>query len=302
MPFPSFWERPPKLAKRWTRQLSRDLAYRGIYLLAKGILFLGAERSSRWAGKIARIVARFQMRDRAVALKNLEDCLGSTTTPEERHQILTQMFENVGLAAAETIWMSHWGELTDYLEFEVEGIEHLEEALARGKGVICPNGHFGNWEVMSGFVAQQGYPGNIVTRKLKDPRLDAWLNQVRTNLGIGLVRRGRMPIQLLRVLRSGGILGIMIDLDTRSGHGIFVDFFGRPAYTQTGPFLLARKTGASIVPALCYREGINRLRFHFGPAWQVAETEDSERDIREATERATQYLEERIRERPEQWT
>ncbi|MCA9450640.1 MAG: lysophospholipid acyltransferase family protein, partial [Candidatus Omnitrophica bacterium] len=77
--------------------------------------------------------------------------------------------------------------------------------------------------------------------------------------------------------------------------------FGKPAYTPTGAFELARITGASLVPSICYRESLNRLCLTFGKPWVIDSTEDAEKDIQEATQRATKYLEDKISERPEQW-
>lgn len=236
-----------------------------------------------------------------MTLGNIEACLGSELSPTERKAVAIQVFENAALSAAESIGLSKWEDWKDWVEIELDGIENLDEALAEGNGVVCPNAHFGNWEVMTAWVCASGYPGAIVARPLKDPRVDEWVGRIRTAFGIQVIQRGQTPIQMIKTLRRGGILGVMIDMDTRSSRGIFVDFFGRPAYTQTGPFVLARRADSPIVPVLCYREGRNRLRFYFGPAWKVPVTDDHEGDIRWAAQKATRDLEDRIRERPEQW-
>jgi len=253
------------------------------------------------ANRVGAVAFALQRREHRVAVQNLEDCLGAVTTPEQREEIARQVFRNAALTSAESIGLSAWGRWKEWIEFELDGIEHLEAALEEGKGVICPNAHFGNWEVMSALFCLMGYPGNVVARPFKDPRLEEWIGRIRDGFGIRVIQRGKTPLRMVKTLRDGGVLGIMIDMDTRSGRGIFVDFFGKPAYTQTGPFVLARRLGTPIVPALCYREDINRLRLYFGPAWKVERTEDTETDIRGAVEKATRDLEERIRERPEQW-
>ena len=302
IPLPPFWTRSPELSERSrVRPIRRNLVYRAIYLLGWLALKLGIRRAVHLALRLAKVGFWVQRRESRVVIQNLENCFGKELTDVERECVAEKVYSHVCVSFAETVWMSRWKELRNWLEFEFDGWENLEVALAEGKGVICPNGHFGNWEVMCAVVAQLGYPGYIVARYLREPRLEDWLNRVRQNLGVRVITRGREPIRLVRILRQGGILGVMIDLDTHSGRGIFVDFFGRPAYTQVGPFVLARRTGAAIVPALCYREGLNRLRFHFGKPWHVEVTEDSHRDIQLAAQRATTYLEQRIRERPEQW-
>jgi KDO2-lipid IV(A) lauroyltransferase len=301
-PFPKFWSWQRQLSKRsWKRQIYRELVYRVVYLLGRLTFFLGLERSARFAEWIGPLLFRLKRRDRIVTMENLEVCLGDRKSKVELRSIAERVFTNFAVSAVETLWMSRWLELENWLEIEVEGREYLDEAVSHGKGVVCLNGHFGNWEVMSAWVCRQGYPGTIVARPLKDPRLNTWMRRVREGCGIRVMDRGRNPIRIVRALQRGAVLGVMIDIDTRSGRGTFVDFFGRPAYTPVGPFDLARKTGAALVPSLCYREGTKRLRLVFGEPWWIEKTRDPDRDIVEATARATRYLEDRIRERPEQW-
>ena len=269
--------------------------------MARLVLLMGLPRSAKFAEKVGPVGFAFQRRDRKLTLKNLDDCLGEDTSPQHRKEIAKKVFSNVAVSAVEAIWMSRWSTLKEWLEIEVEGIEHVDAAMATGNGVVSFSAHFGNWEVMTAVMAQLGYPVHMVARELKDPRLDAWVQQVREACGIRVIQRGKTPFRLLNVLKEGGVLAILVDLDTRSGRGVFVDFFGRPAYTPVGPFVLARKTGALLLPVLCYRESLNRIRISFEAPWEVPRSEDAEADIREAAERATRFLEERIRERPEQW-
>ncbi|MCA9431707.1 MAG: lysophospholipid acyltransferase family protein [Candidatus Omnitrophica bacterium] len=299
---PSLFARPPRLSRRsWRRQIYRDMVYRGISFLVRLIRFLGPKRSAALANRIGVLLFTLQRRERMVALTNLEDCLGDSTTLEEREEIAKRVFRNSALSVAESIGLSAWGKWENWVEFEMDGLENLNEALREGKGAVCVNAHFGNWEVMTALICASGYPGTVVTRPVKDPRLDEWVTRIRIAYGIQVIQRGKTPLRMIKTLRHGGMLGVMIDMDTRSSRGIFVDFFGKPAYTQTGPFVLARRTGSPIVPTLCYREGDNRLRFYFGQAWKVDQTENPEADIRAAAQRATKELEDRIRERPEQW-
>lgn len=299
---PSFWEKTPRLSHRsYLRQFYRELTFRGILLLAKLVLSLGIERSIKIAATLGEWGYYLQPAQRKVAMENLRTCLGDSTTEQERQAITKKVFSNFAVSALEVAWMSRWKDLFSWLRVDVEGLEHLDAALAQGRGVIAHNAHFGNWEVMSAAVAKMGYPGYVVARRQKDPRLDAWIAQIRDHCGLKIAIRGENPVRILRCLKSGGLLGLMTDIDTRSNEGVFVDFFGRPTYTQVGPFALARTTGALMIPALCYREGLNHLRFYFGEPWEVARTSDRHSDIIQAAQKANSILEQKIRERPEQW-
>jgi KDO2-lipid IV(A) lauroyltransferase len=303
VPLPKFWKIGPRLSRRsWLRQIQRELIYRVSYIVARFILMFGIRRATRLANYLGPLGGFFFRENRRIALKNLEDCLGKETTLAERKDILRQVYSNFALSAMETLWISHWGELFNWLEIELDGMEHLEKALASGRGVIALHAHFGSWEVFGAANAKMGLPVYVVVRQQKDPRLNEWIVQIRKASGLQVITRGVNPVQMIRCLRRGNLLGLFMDLDTRSNEGVFVDFFGRPTYTQIGPFVLARRTGALVIPTLCYREGLNRLRFHYGEPWEVPRTDDPDRDILEAAQRANSFLEKKIRERPEQWT
>ena len=299
---PSFWSKPPRLSRRsWKRQIYRDSVYRMVSLLVGLVRALGPKRSATLTGRIGSLAFMIQRRERQVAIRNLDQCLGETTTPGERKEIARKVFRNVALSTAESIGLSRWRKWENWIEYEMDGQENLDAALREGEGAVCVNAHFGNWEVMTALICASGYPGTIVARPFKDPRLEEWIARIRLSYGVHIIQRGKTPLRMIKTLREGGMLGVMIDMDTRSSRGIFVDFFGKPTYTQTGPFVLARRVGSPIVPALCYREGINRLRFYFGEPWKVDRTDNVEADIRAAVQKATKDLEDRIRERPEQW-
>lgn len=300
--FPRFWSRSPLLSKRSRgRQTYRALMFRAVYIIGRITFSLGIERAARFARFIGRVGYYFLRAARESALENLRLSLGDQLTEQERKRIVKEVFSGFTISAVETMWMSRWKELFSWLEIEVEGVEHMENALDQGHGVIGLCAHFGSWEVFASASAKMGMPANVVARQQKDPRLEKWIDSIRTNSGLKMITRGKNPVQMLRCLRRGELLALLTDLDTRSAEGIFVDFFGRPAYTPIGPFLLARRTGARIIHGLCYREGINRLVFRFSESWEVPRTENEEADIRWAVERASKYLEDRIRECPEQW-
>lgn len=302
LPLPDFFQPIPRLSRRsYLRQWYREMTYRSGRTLARLLLALGVSRSLRLAAFVGRLAYYLTPGVRKTAEKNLQACLGSEISPRERKEITKQVLSNFTVSAVEVIWMSRWSELIEWLDVEIDGAENLEKALSYGRGVIAVNAHFGNWEVMSAATTIMGYPAAIVARQQKDSRLNDWIHTLRQNCGIEVIIRGKNPMRMVRALQEGKALGMMIDLDTRSTEGAFLDFFGRPTYTQVGPFVLARRLGAVILPCLCYREGLNRLRFYYGEPWEVDRTENQTRDILAAAARANVDLEAKIRERPEQW-
>jgi KDO2-lipid IV(A) lauroyltransferase len=176
----------------------------------------------------------------------------------------------------------------------IEGRENLDRALALGKGVLLMSAHFGNWELLGGVLAAKGYKVNAIVRNLRIESLNRLVNELRTAAGFRPIPREKGLKSALRSLRGNQILAILADIDT-SSEGVFVDFFGRPAYTPSGPVLISLKTGAPIVPAFIIREGSRNHRVVIGEPLRI--TGDVKRD----TQTFTRIVEVFVRRYPYQW-
>jgi KDO2-lipid IV(A) lauroyltransferase len=118
--------------------------------------------------------------------------------------------------------------------------------------------------------------------------------------GLDMVYTDESPRKLIRALKNGQVLGLLPDQDLRTNSGIFVDFFGMPAYTVTMPARLARQLGVKMGLCCLLREGKGfRLVYH--PPFDIPRTSDETADIAGATQMWSHLLESEIRKRPEQW-
>ena len=105
---------------------------------------------------------------------------------------------------------------------------------------------------------------------------------------------------MIRHLQKNQSLGIVPDQDVRRIGGIFVDFFGQPAYTPVGPALLALASGAPILMVRDIRKGQHHL-LTFDPPFYADRRAPREEEVRRLVTRYTKRLEEFIREHPDQW-
>lgn len=180
------------------------------------------------------------------------------------------------------------------------GLENLDKALSRKKGVIILTGHLGNWEYLAAFMGLSGYPINIVVRDPDYQPFNEFVRWVRRRCGnTTLVKRGAMR-KLLKGLSDNGIIFLMTDQNVARDEGVFVDFFGIPACTNKGPALLAAASGASVIPACSYRDG-KRYRLEFHEEVELVNTGDKEKDAGENTARFAKTIEEMIRRHPDEW-
>ncbi|MCI0694929.1 lysophospholipid acyltransferase family protein [candidate division KSB1 bacterium] len=237
---------------------------------------------------------------REKTLRHLHIAFGDQRRDEEIRQLARQVFRQLGLNAAEAMRMPNLiaAGLQKHVRFI--GKEHLDRVYQRGKGVICLTGHIGCWELFGAFIASH-YPLKVVGAALYDPRLDAILLAERERAGYqSLPRDASGTRQILRWLKQGGLLGILIDQDTRVD-GEFVDFFGRPAYTPAGPVVIAERTGASLVPMAIYMNDDGTHIVEVRPEIELQNTGDARADRLVNVAKCSQAVEAFIREHPTQW-
>jgi KDO2-lipid IV(A) lauroyltransferase len=182
----------------------------------------------------------------------------------------------------------------------IEGLENVPGARARGRGVILLSGHFGVFELFGAAVAASGQPVDFLIQAQSNPWVDRWLEEARTRLGVGLIRRGAESRDLLRALRSNRCIALVADQDARE-RGVFVDFMGRPASTPIGPAALSLRTGAPIVMGFVVRGPDGRHRATFEPAIRFEPSGNEEQDVLDLTRRHVGVLESWVRRYPEHW-
>ena len=226
----------------------------------------------------------------------------SLDLPDERRirAIAKQCFENLGKTVLEFMQFPRLNakQIQQYVSFE--GIQHAEQALAQGKGAIILTGHFGNWELLAASISATIAPLTPIVRKLRSPRLDALVSSYREQAGYATIDRDTGIRHALRCLKRNELLGIVADVDT-SVSGVFVDFFGQPAYTPYSPVAIALKTGAAILPTFIVRQSDGSHRAIIEPPLVLQRTDVKEKDLVINTQKFTKIIESYIRRYPTQW-
>jgi len=288
-------ERPP-LAKRLKRFLR--------YLLVRGVLgFVSALPLgfARWLGAgFGRFAFAVAGGERRKALKSLTRAFPEKSDAE-RHALARASFRHLGMAAFEVgATTSLDANLEMLVRWEGSDRAVLEAALARGKGVVFVSGHVGNWELLARRIARAGYPSQSIAKETTDPRLTALVERFRAQGGVRSIWRGQdgAARAMLRALKAGEILGLLIDQDTRV-QSLFVPFFGELAATPRAAADLALRTGAAVVVGFCQREGDGYRLWTEEVPWPVGP--DREADALGLTAVLSERIEAAIRRAPEQW-
>lgn len=218
--------------------------------LGLGLMKCMAALPFRWqlaaGGRMGRLLGKIARRRRRIAAINLELCFPEWS-PAERNTLLEQHFAALGIGLFETA-MAWWAPDEKLRGLaRVEGAEHLERALAGGKGVILLTGHFTTLELGARFITWH-QPFHAMYRSHKNPLYETVMRRERE-------RRSRFPPLphedlrgLLRAFRKGRAVWYAPDQNHGRRNSVFVPFFGIPACTITATSRLAALSGAAVVP------------------------------------------------------
>ena len=256
-----------------------------------------AESVGRRLGLLFRLLAG---RRRELAERNLARAFPGKTAAEIE-QLSRGAFAHFGGVTADLV-LSLDEPLESMLQrIEVENAERARTAMESGRGVLFVTSHFGNWELGAIATGASARPLTVIVRPLDNPILDALLTSFRERTGNRVLPKREAAREILRVLRSGGTIGIVADQHARPPDAVVAPFLGRPASTTNAVARLADRTEALILPGAAARIGPGRYRLTFGEPIDVRTLSPAERETEALAARVNRRLEEPILAHPEQW-
>jgi KDO2-lipid IV(A) lauroyltransferase len=277
------------------------LEYVSVWILLKLLGLLPRGISRRIGVFVARCLFKLRPKLRDAADFNLRLAFPELPEPARR-QILQRMVRHLGWMVAEFARFPRYTRKNIEEAIILDGFENFDAAERRGKGVLFLTGHMGAWELKPFAHALYVAPLHFLVRPIDNPRVDEMVNHYRCLSGNQPIRKNESARAVLRVLRQGGVVGVLADQNAVASEAIFVDFFGVPAATTTGIARLARRTEAAVVPVYSYWDAqIRKYRLRYEPALDLAVTADEESDIRSYSERFNHVIEDYVRRFPDQW-
>ena len=188
--------------------------------------------------------------------------------------------------------------IADYVT--ITGKEYLDEAFAKGKGVVMPTSHSGNWELLGGALALNGWPLVGVAMKQRSSGADKFINEYRTLIGMHITYKTGVR-EMFDMLKKGWAIGLLMDQDTNLHDGLILEFFGRRTNCVPGAATLARFNDAPMVPVFMHRDKYGHHTVKLYPPVYLEKTGNKRADIRRTTQDLVKIIEEDIREYPEEW-
>lgn len=286
-------ERFPRLRYLlWVLQTLPLLAFWGV------AASFSPERASRLGRWLLERLGPHLHKQRHV-LRNLQVAFPEHS-PQELARVAREVWGNLGAVMGE---YPHLGTIS-----QVEGARRLEIVLEEGasiptaaRPVVMVTAHLANWELAAGaMTGVVGIPLSVVYGPQENPLADRLIQRFRRRgLRCGLVAKEASMRQLVRNLREGRSLGLVVD--QRVDGNPLVPFFGVPAATAVSPARLALRFGCDLVPLRMERLPGTRFRVTVTPPLPVPEWGSDEEKVLEMTRRLNVLFESWIREQPGEW-
>jgi KDO2-lipid IV(A) lauroyltransferase len=242
--------------------------------------------------------------------------LGWILDPFHRKTADIQMKHTLGSAynrlLSLKVFMNHGDILIDAIRYaymnddeiekkiRVEGKEHLDEALAGKKGLMMITGHIGNWEILSHVSRILGIQFCVMADVRKDPRLEKIINDIRSRSGATILPPKGKALMLIKELRKGSTIGMVVDQRGKRGEGVVCDVLGLPAATNPAPAFIAMKGNAIILPVHAIKSG-DTYTIQFSKAVDANSFGTGKAAIQALSNYMQSWVSSVVRQHPDQW-
>jgi len=267
-----------------------DAAFRGF--MALGLALPYRLRIPLAGAIVSRIVAPLAGYRRRIR-QNLRLIRPDLPRSEVR-RLMRAVPDNVGRSVVEIYSGREFVERVKDIPLGGPGAAALQAAHREGRPVILATGHFGNYDVARAALIARGYRVGGLYKPMRNRLFNAHYLRAISSIGTPLFPRGSRGLaDMVRFLKSGGMLGIVMDQSMR--HGLPLTFFGVTAMTATSAADLALKYGADLIPIYGIRKE-NGLDFDILVEEPVPHT-----DAETMTQAINDSLESLVRRHMDQW-
>ena len=234
---------------------------------------------------------------RHLAQRNIAIAFGSEKSPRELRRLVRRHFQRLGGNLLCSIKLGVMPSETIAARIETENLDIIHRQLRAGRAVVVILSHLSNWELFAHIMPK--YIGSVrnstIYQRLGNRFIDEHLCRVRGRAGVEMFNRKEGFEKAIKLLRDGGVVGILSDQHSGDS-GLWVPFFGRLASTSPLPALLAKRTGAALVGAAIYTDGLARWRIVVSPSLEVKQA-----SVELLTAKTNDLIAAQIGRAPEDW-
>ncbi|ADG93902.1 lipid A biosynthesis acyltransferase [Arcobacter nitrofigilis DSM 7299] len=236
-----------------------------------------------------------------IAKANLDLAYEDKISEDEKIDIIKGCYKNLVYTLADFIRNqgATKDEILNKVTFKNEDL--LTNLINQNRKIIIMTAHYGNWELLSLAIAEKLTPLSIVGRDLESDVMNKILTKNREQFDVELLSKSGAMKGMLQALKKNRPVGILVDQNTKDEEGILIDFFGKKARHTPSAAVLAKKFDAVIIPAFIKSMDNENYEIEFYESFEVANSEDKEKDILECVQKQADITEEVIKSKPNEW-
>jgi Kdo2-lipid IVA lauroyltransferase/acyltransferase len=273
------------LLKRFVRQIQR----------------LSWEQAYQLGGLIGTLLAGLRIRW-GVAHTNLSLVYGDRLTKGEMWRLYQATWINFGRVIINHLRLPY--QPTEFWHKQVRFPKErmLRHLYATGRGVIFVVGHMGMMDLAGGRLGRCGYPVAAVAKPMRSPLIDQLIVGAREAMNMSTISHRNSARRILKGLRTGEAIGLIIDQNMKRSQSIFVDWLGQPATVTSAAAVFARRTQAQVVVGFLEQEGPKRFVMHMSdPLPWIPVPDDPHKELQVNTQQQAYAYQKFILEKPELW-
>jgi len=242
---------------------------------------------------------------RRIVMENLRQVFGDRLSEPDLRRLARCFYSHIAETVAENLAMLVSSERRIAAKVDVVGIEHVLKAAEQGRGVLILSGHFGNWELsaVSAMLQFRQYQNRFhVIRKSLAPGLEDMVFSRFQKAGLRIISPVNALKSVFDALEENDVIIFIMDQHQVVGSkAIAVEFFGKEAGTNRSLALVARQSGAPVVPASSRRKPDGRHVMEFHPPLEWISADSSREELFLNTLGYNQVLEKFLLDHPDQW-
>ncbi|MEI8011300.1 MAG: ELM1/GtrOC1 family putative glycosyltransferase [Candidatus Omnitrophota bacterium] len=248
---------------------------------------------------IGDIACAASVRQRRLVMRHLKTAFGKTRTYAEICMIMREFYRCYGQSIIELARLPLIARHGFAACVDVQGREHVDAAIKKGKGCIFLSIHAGNWELSNMIGSMIGYPYNMVANDLNNiNKVAEFINNLRRSAGCRIIHPGIGGREIIRRLQKNEIVTLVADQG--GSDGLMVPFFGRQASMSTGAVRIALKYDVPVILVNIHRSSAGRHSLTAVP-FDLKSTQHAEEDIKENLRRMMRQYEAWVNENPQEY-
>ncbi|MFK5881562.1 MAG: lipid A biosynthesis lauroyl acyltransferase [Sulfurospirillum sp.] len=250
---------------------------------------------------LAFLAYKLDKRHKKIAQVNLDLAYEKTMPQEEKTRIIKKCYKNLLYNMRDFVYNQNSTQ-KELLAKVVMHNEHFYTKIKKkGESVIFVTAHYGNWELLP--LCMGAKFGNLwgVGRNLDSQKMNEILQKNRNQFNVNMLEKTGAIKGLMKAIKNGDNVGLLVDQNTNSKEGILIDFFGKKARHTPSAALISRKMQTPIIPVFITTNDHKSYDITFCEPILTKKTDNSEKDIRKSVQAQADITQKMIEKKPDEW-